>query len=262
MPTLMMDGLEVYYELHGKGKPLVLVAGYTCDHSFWGLMLEELAQHFQVLIFDNRAVGQTKDDECDFSLETMAEDTVRLIQHLNLEKPHILGQSMGGAIAQLIAKKYTEQIDKLIILNSSSKFNQRANLLCQALLTARQKEVELDTLIELSMACFFGTHFLENAKQCAEFKRSLLFYPYLQTTFDQQRQFNALKAFDSSKWLKELNVPTLVISSNEDIITLPRESSILVEHINHAQAASIEGGHSSPIEAYQQVNEHVMKFLL
>lgn len=46
MPTLLLDDLNVYYELHGQGKPLVLIAGYTCDHSVWGLMLEELAQQF------------------------------------------------------------------------------------------------------------------------------------------------------------------------------------------------------------------------
>ncbi len=261
MPTLLIDELNVYYELHGKGQPLVLIAGYTCDHSFWGLMIEELKQHFQVLIFDNRAVGQTIDKQANFSLETMADDTIKLIQKLNLEKPHILGQSMGGAIAQIIAKKYPQRINKLVILNSSFKFNQRTNLLCEALLNARIKGVDLESLVELSMFYFLGTTFLSNSKQYIEFKKNLLNYPFLQTAFDQKRQFEALISFDSSSWLKELNLPTLIISSTEDIITLPEESNYLAEKINGAKWVSVSGGHSSPLEAYKQVNRHLLSFL-
>lgn len=261
MPTASLEGLDVYYELHGKGRPLVLIAGYTFDHSLWDFMLAGLAQQFEVLIFDNRAVGQTKDDNRSFNLETMADDTITLIQQLNLHKPHIFGQSMGGAIAQLIAKKYPQQIDKLIILNSSFKFNQRTKFLCQALLDARAKNIDLESLIELSMSCFFGSQFLANEPLCVEFKKSLLTYPFPQSIFDQQRQLNALDTFDSSCWLNELNVPTLVISALEDIITTPEESKNLANKINQAQFASVEGGHSSPLEAFEQVNKHVINFL-
>lgn len=78
-------------------------------------MLNGLATRFQVLIFDNRAIGQTKDNNTPFTLEIMAEDTMALVQQLGLENPVILGQSMGGAIAQIIAKNYATQINKLII---------------------------------------------------------------------------------------------------------------------------------------------------
>ncbi|RUR12624.1 alpha/beta fold hydrolase [Legionella sp. km772] len=262
MASLMINGANFYYELHGKGKPLVLISGYTCDHSVWNLMLDQLAKKFQVLIFDNRAVGQTTDDKRPFSLEMMAEDTIQLIQKLGLEKPHILGQSMGGVIAQLLARTYSAQLDKLIILNSVAKFNARSNFICKAFLTARKNGVDIASLIDLSLPCFFGTGFLENKEQCAEFKKNLLAYPFAQTVFDQERQLMNLAAFDSSPWLQELNIPTLVISAIEDIITLPEESKRLAEGINNAQFASIDGGHSSPIEASAQVNQHLMEFLL
>lgn len=215
-----------------------------------------------MLIFDNRAVGQTTDNQHAFNLETMADDTIKLINHLNLDKPHILGHSMGGAIGQFIAKKYTPQIDKLIILNSSYKLNQRAYFLCHALLTALQKGVDLESLVELSMSSFLGTQFLANPLYCSEFKKNLLTYPFPQSITDQQRQLDALKSADSSSWLKELNLPTLVISSMEDIISTPQESQFLVEQINQAQLAVIEGGHSSPIEAYKAVNQQILSFLL
>ena len=64
---------------------------------------DECEFSFHFLIFDNRGVGQTKDAGFSFNLETMAEDTLALIQKLGLKRPHILGQSMGGAIAQILA---------------------------------------------------------------------------------------------------------------------------------------------------------------
>lgn len=62
-------------------------------------MLNKLKSYFEVLVFDNRGIGQTKDAGDFFTLETMADDTMKLIKKLGLERPHILGQSMGGAIA-------------------------------------------------------------------------------------------------------------------------------------------------------------------
>ena len=262
MAIARINELQLYYEIHGIGKPLVLISGYTCDHSIWNLMLQELAQKFQVIVFDNRAVGQTRDDNRKFSLDTMAEDTIDLIKFLNLEKHHILGQSMGGAIAQIIAQKEAGIIDKLIILNSSAQFNTRTKRLVQFFIDARKKNCDIDLLIDFSLSCFFGTDFLENPKRCAEFRTNLITNPYPQTVLDQERQLHALLPFNSLSWLKEIKNPTLVISAFEDIICLPEESKFLVEGISNAQLMTVEGGHSSPLEAYEQVNQHLLQFLL
>jgi pimeloyl-ACP methyl ester carboxylesterase len=262
MATLSFDGLTVFYELYGKGHPLILIAGYTCDHNVWRLMIDELAKDFNVLIFDNRGIGQTKDDDKKFTLATMADDTMRLINRLGLEKPHILGQSMGGAIAQLIARKYPNDIDKLVLLNTAAKFNSRTRHICEVLLNARKKEMDLSLLVELSMPWFLGSNFLANSQLYTEFKDALVNNPLLQTIPDQERQFNALCSFDSSAWLEELITPTLIIAAEEDIITLPEEAKYLAEGITKAQLNYVPGGHSSPVEAYQQVNQLIKQFLL
>ena len=59
MPKVQVNGVHLYYEMHGQGYPLVLVAGFACDISFWQLILDELKAHFQLLIFDNRGVGRS-----------------------------------------------------------------------------------------------------------------------------------------------------------------------------------------------------------
>ena len=100
MPILHANNADFYYELHGTGKPVILIAGYTCDYSAWEMLLENLTRHFQVLTFDNRGVGQTTDHNAPLSAELMAQDVIALADQLNLAKPHIIGQSMGGCQSQ------------------------------------------------------------------------------------------------------------------------------------------------------------------
>ncbi|CDZ77544.1 Putative non-heme bromoperoxidase BpoC [Legionella massiliensis] len=261
MAFLKVNGASIYYEVHGQGEPLVLVAGYTCDHLFWSAMLDELAKKFQVLVFDNRAVGQTTDDGALFSLDDMAQDTMALIEHLGLKRPHILGQSMGGAIAQIIAKKYPDKIGKLIILNSTGKFNRRTDLALESLINLRKQDLSLDLLIEAAMPWFFSSAYMSDPKNIIAFKDAITGNPYPQSIEDQIRQCRNIPTFNSQSWQHEIKAPALVIAAVEDIIALPSESQELAKGIN-AQFVLIPGAHSSPLEQHQEVNKAVVNFLV
>ena len=261
MATININGVDIYYELHGQGDPLVLIAGYTCDHTFWNAMLDELAEKFQVLIFDNRGIGQTKDNGTTFTLETVAEDTMALVRQLGLIHPHILGQSMGGAIAQIIAKKYPEKINKLIILNSAAKFNTRTVKAIESLLNLRKENVSFDVLIEASIPWFFSSDYLAKPENISTFKEILRNNPYPQSIQDQERQFRTIPPFDSRDWIHEIKATTLVIAAEEDIVALPTESQQLANTIPNAQFITISGGHSSPLEQPNEVNKAILKFL-
>ena len=127
MPKIKANNATFYYELVGKGQPIILIAGYTCDYSTWQLMMEQLSNHFQVLVFDNRGIGQTTDTNEPLSAELMAEDVIALSEQLHLDKPHIVGQSMGGTIAQTIAAKFPDKINKLCLLTTSAKWRHAKN---------------------------------------------------------------------------------------------------------------------------------------
>ncbi len=261
MPTIHTNGIDMYYELQGHGQPLVLIAGYTGDHTFWKLMKEELAKQFTVLVFDNRGIGQTKDSGDDFSLELMADDTMALIKTLGIERPHILGQSMGGAIAQLIARNDAQHIDKLIILNSAAKLNIRTMKTLENLFKLREAQISFDLFIDTALPWFFSNSFLAVPDYIMAFKEELLKNPFPQTIKDQERQFKALVPFDSRPWLDDITAETLVIAAEEDIIALPEESKVLAQGLATAQFAMIPGAHSSPVEQAPRVNELVLHFL-
>lgn len=262
MPFQHVNNAEIYYEIHGSGEPLVLIAGYTCDHTFWTAMLHQLARKFQVVIFDNRAVGQTKDSGSAITLEMLAEDTVALLKKLGVERPHILGHSMGGGIAQIVAKKYGDSIGKLIIANSTSKLNTRALAAIEDMLHLRKQNVEIDTLIETCMPWFFSSEYLSVPANIAKFKKILKENPDFQTVEDQERQFKALQLFNTEQYLHEIKSPTLIIAAEEDIISLLQESQHLASGIVGAELVTIPGAHSVPLELPGKVNQVIMEFLL
>lgn len=261
MATFKHNKMQTYYESHGQGEPLILVAGYTCDHLFWQNILDKLSKYFQVIIFDNRGVGQTIDAGHTLHLEQMAEDTIALAQNLGLVRPHILGQSMGGAIAQIIARLYPDYINKLILLNSCAKFNLRTLMATASLLQLRKENVSFNCLVDACLPWFFSSDFLANQANITAFKQSLLDNPYLQSLQNQERQFKTLQTFDSRNWLDQIKAPTQIIAAEDDIVTLVSESQQLAENIPHADLAVIPGGHSSPIEQPEKLIDLIINFL-
>ena len=104
MATLEIDGRTLYYEVHGEGEPLLCVHGLTVDTLGWMLQLPSFSERHRTVIFDNRDAGQSSPGpETATRLQDMAQDVVALADELSLDTFHLLGISMGGAIAQEVA---------------------------------------------------------------------------------------------------------------------------------------------------------------
>lgn len=261
MPFLQIGEANYYYEQHGQGAPLVFVAGYSCDHFFWDKVVAELTDEFQIWVFDNRAIGQTKDKGEVLSLETMAQDTFKLIQALNISKPTIIGQSMGGMIAQLLAKQYPEIMDNLILLNTVPDISLRTLMALDRFVKLLHEKASIDTVIEASMPWFFSSKFLKDPQNIAAFKGSIVNNPFPQSLADLERQLHALTVFDIKQHNLKIKTPTLVMLADQDIVCLPEESKALSNYLEQAKWVSMPGGHSSPIEVPKDIAHHIKQFL-
>ncbi len=102
MPTVSCD-INIYYEDHGKGEPLLLIAGWGTDLTCWQFQIPEFSTKHRVIAFDNRGAGRTDAPDEPYSFRMMADDAVGLLDALGIGQAHILGVSMGGCIAQEIA---------------------------------------------------------------------------------------------------------------------------------------------------------------
>ncbi|MFD1972232.1 alpha/beta fold hydrolase [Trinickia caryophylli] len=171
MPYFTSADIDQYYEVHGQGQPVVLVAGYTCDHTFWSDVCRELQPHRQVVVFDNRAVGLSKDGGRPFSIDTLAGDTAALIRHLGLTKPTVVGQSMGGAIVQTMRARFASSCGPSVIVNSTQLFSPKAQLALRSALALRHAGVDIDLIVDTVLPWVAGSAWLATPATSRHSKR-------------------------------------------------------------------------------------------
>ncbi|RYD87800.1 MAG: alpha/beta hydrolase, partial [Sphingobacteriales bacterium] len=117
-----VNGLNLYYEIHGEGTPLVLVHGSYMTVAGWEELLPELAKKHKVIAFEMQGHGHTADIDRPFSYTAMADDIAKALKYLNIEKADVLGYSFGGTIAFELAITHPELVNRLVIVSSVYKY--------------------------------------------------------------------------------------------------------------------------------------------
>jgi pimeloyl-ACP methyl ester carboxylesterase len=103
MPFADVNGVRLYYEVHGEGEPLLAITGLGGDHLSWADQLPALRERFRTIMFDNRDSGRSSECAEGYKVSDLAHDTLALADWLELDDFHLLGVSLGGAIAQEVA---------------------------------------------------------------------------------------------------------------------------------------------------------------
>lgn len=262
MPFITANNIKLYYKTYGHGQPLVLISGIKADHQNWLTILDELSKYFEVIVFDNRSTGQSSSPKPGYTIEAMADDVAALIDHLDLKKPHIVGHSLGGTIAQMLAKKYPEKIGKIVLANTFAKFNAVVTLAFENILDLHRTNATAEFILKCILPWGFSSEFLNSPNIVAQILEANSKNPYPQTSIGYEGQFTALCQFDSRDWLLQIKVPTLVIGSEKDILTPMEESLELVTKIHNASIATLPGGNASSVENPEIFINKVKEFLM
>jgi 3-oxoadipate enol-lactonase len=213
MPTIKVHDIHMYYELHGEGKPLVLINGLGIDVSEFDSISRWLAQKYRVLAFDNRGAGRTDKPDIPYSIEMMAEDTEELLNALGIEQASILGISLGGRIALELALQHPERVERLILVSTSARVR-----------NTRKRIWRLRLLGLLSSTPIFRSK-------------------YPQPRYAFLRQLQASSAYNCADRLHELHIPTIIMHGKNDKTapyTLAEEMHIA---IHGSQVITFKGGH-------------------
>lgn len=264
MPKIKVNSVSLYYEIHGDGYPLVMILGLSENAYWWDFpLIEELAKHYKVIIFDNRGVGRSDNLDGDVTIEMMAADTIGLMDALSINQAHILGHSLGGMIAQELALKFPKRIKKLVLCSTSCG-GSRAELPSietQKLLGKLSRRRHTRDLTEEGMLHIFTKKFIdENPEFMKKKVDDILIIPTGPTTF--KAQMGAWMRYNSCRKLKGLNLPTLIINGKEDILVPPRNGEILAEKIPNAEIVYFNGNaHLIHTEEPDKFINVLMKFL-
>lgn len=262
MPTATVKGLSIYYESHGQGFPLVLIRGLGSNADHWYAQVPDLAAHFRVIVFDNRGIGRSGDPGGDLTIHAMADDTVGLMDALQIPQAHVLGVSMGGMIAQAIALGHPQRVKGLVLVVTHCGGAQQVRpteeiaRLVGDMVTVGSPESRIKAL-----PAFFDAATLRNLPACVQTYATVsMKYPADEKILS--RQFAAIQGFDLYDRLPAIQAPTLVLASPGDVLIPPGNSQILAECIPQARLVSIPGGgHQILIEQPEACNRAVMDFL-
>lgn len=116
-----VNGIKLYYEIHGDGYPLIILHGYGATSKVWIGQVDALSKHYKVIIYDQRSSGKSDHPSEDYPLDTLVEDLKGLMDFLKIDKTHLMGQSMGGWVSQNFALKYPERVNKLVLIGTNHK---------------------------------------------------------------------------------------------------------------------------------------------
>ncbi|TMC86300.1 MAG: alpha/beta hydrolase, partial [Chloroflexi bacterium] len=114
-----VNGINLYYETHGTGRPLILLHGGLMSGEMFGPVLSQLSERPQVIAPDLQGHGRTADIDRPIDVRLMADDIAGLIDHLGLEKPDVVGYSLGGGVALHTAAKYPAKIRRLVAASAN-----------------------------------------------------------------------------------------------------------------------------------------------
>jgi pimeloyl-ACP methyl ester carboxylesterase len=114
-----VNGINLYYETHGAGRPMILLHGGLGSGEMFGPILPALAERHQVIAVDLQGHGRTADIDRPIDVRLMADDIAALINHLGLDKPDVVGYSLGGGVAFFTASKYPEKVGKLVMASAN-----------------------------------------------------------------------------------------------------------------------------------------------
>ncbi len=120
MPTANIGDIQIYYEDYGQGPPLIMILGLGQDIATWNFQISELSKHLRLIVFDNRDSGKSSRSSQNYTTQIMAQDILGLMDHLGIDRTHLLGTSLGGMIAQQVALMAPERVNSLILASTTS----------------------------------------------------------------------------------------------------------------------------------------------
>jgi pimeloyl-ACP methyl ester carboxylesterase len=265
VPYAAVQGRKVYYELHGEhpGVPLALVMGMGGSCQGWlPLQVPEFSRQRRTLIFDHRGVGETDDPGGPFTTADLADDTAGLLDSLGIERADVLGAFMGGMIAQQLALRHADRIDRIVLVGTWARADAKRRLLLQQWRDLARAESSIDLMVRERLLWTLQDATLE---QTDLIDAMVTFFTRDGAPFTPElfvRQAEACLEHDTADRLREICHKTLVICGRHDQLTPPKFHRELADEIPNAALVTIAyGAHLVMAESAEHFNHAVLQFL-
>jgi pimeloyl-ACP methyl ester carboxylesterase len=257
VPKLRIEDIELYYEVHGQGEPVLLIHGLGSSARDWELQVPAFAERYQVVAFDVRGHGQSDKPPGPYSVPLFAHDAAALVRALDIAPAHVVGISMGGMIAFQLAVDEPDLVRSLVIANAGSELVVRT-LKDRMNVWQRQLLVPLLGMRRvgeaLSRRLFIKPEQEALRQMCAKRWAENDPRAYLAAT-------RALVGWSVTDRLAGIRCPVLVVAADQDYTPV----SVKEEVVARLPAADLvvidDSRHATPVEHPERFNEVVLAFL-
>ena len=261
MAIAEVNGQTLYYEVQGEGEPLLCVHGLACDTLAWIPQVQAFSSAYRTVIFDNRDVGQSACADCDYEIADMARDALALADELELDSFHLLGVSMGGAIAQEIALQAPDRVRTLTVAVSFPSGSTYARRLAEVW-GGRVRQISFEQHVDELMLLVHSEEFFENPDMVEFIRTAMLNNPHRQSPDCFARQLAACGRHDARDRLGTLTMPTHVIAGEYDILVPVWKSREIADLIPGAKLTVLPSApHGLPLERAEEFNAAVLDFI-
>lgn len=265
MATVETNGIQLYFEEHGEGEPLLLIMGWGGNAATWQPQLPGLAERFRVIAFDNRGAGRSSAPDEPYTVAQMAEDTVGLLDALDIPRAHVFGISMGGMIAQELALRHPERVNALI-LGCTSAGGRRApgfgwlRRQIRAFCSRNGERPDLEWFMEFMKRLWTNEALARQTPPVQDFVLSLI--RYAAPMHGLKRQADAIAAHDAHDRVPQIRHRTLVMTGEQDALVHPWNSHMLAMRIPNAKLHIFpELRHAFHLERADAVNSLLIDFI-
>lgn len=259
MPLSKVNGIHIYYEVHGEGEPVIFGNGIFSNTLGWVNQLPVFSKEYQVILYDMRGQGQSDKPEEPYSFDIHAEDQKALLEELGISKAHHVGISYGAELGLVFALKYPRTVKSLVACSAVSYIGPLLREMCQLWRYACVLE-DPDLFYHATVPLNFGESFireqtaiLEKAKE----RYAGLNYPAL------VRLLDAFLELDITEQLPEISIPTCVIAGEQDILkpAYPYSKTIHDKIPNSEMTIVPNSGHAITFEQPEEFNSITLGFL-
>ncbi len=247
MGTMAANGVELWVEQAGQGADVLFISGLADEGACWVDQVAGLKDRYRVTTFDNRGVGRSSTPGGPFAIADFAADTAALMDSLGLERAHVVGSSMGGAIAQELALAHPERIASLVLNGTWCRGDRFLHEIFRNWMWSAQKADSIrDFLITVNLWCFSPRIWNEGTMDdwIAEAQAS----PYAQSVDAFCRSAQALIEHDTADRISAIDSPTLVTVGELDLALPIRFSEELARRIPNARLVVIPAAGHQPFQ--------------
>ena len=272
MPDIEITGATLHCEVAGTGAPILLIPGLGLDHTYYRFGVPLLARRMQVLAVDPRGIGRSTNSPPPYSVESWADDFAGMIDKLGFGPIHVLGSSLGGAIALALAQRHPGRLKSLTVVGGFSELDRATELNFRLRLKLIEKLGMSDEVADYMGLWTLTRKFINSdagyavmranqanirtnsAESYSAFVEALLRWGRCQPGQEQEPKFTSL--------LSSIKLPTLVVTSDNDHL-IPKElSDLIAARISGAKLAVMPGaGHIPFMEQPENVVRIVLDFI-